>query len=267
MSNPEDVIPSDIINQLMILGMTQYQAKIYRSVFVLKECSIQQIALHSGVPNAKIYSVIRELERKGLIIEIPTTRPVKFQAIPLYTFLKKNMNRLETVSKKITNYFKNVEQTIIDTEPSEPSEILLIKNEAVAKDFILNTIKPLTQEILFIFHEDSEFYEQIMDRLIKERLISKNSPITIIILDPYERNLELFTEKYSDLNFIILSGKNLPPFLLETFIKTPLFFIIDDQLFINITPTEKILEYFFMKSNYFTEFIKSLIKTIINLEG
>ena len=141
MSNPEEPIPSDIIDQLMILGLTQYQAKVYRSAFFLKECSIQQIALHSGVPDAKIYSVIRELERQGLIVEIPTTRPTKFQAIPLYTHLTKNMNRLETISQKITSYFKNVEQNRTSEKPSEPSEILLIKNETTAKTLILDAIK------------------------------------------------------------------------------------------------------------------------------
>lgn len=267
MSGLEESIPSDIIDQLMNIGLTQYQARVYRSVFFLQECSIQQIALHSGVPDAKIYSVIRELERQGLIVEVPTTRPIKLQAIPLYTHLAKNMSRLEDISQKITNYFKDVEQTRISEDLSKPSEILLIKNEALAKSQILEAINPLTEEIIFIFHEDFEFYNQVLSQLNKTRINPIASPISIIILDPYNRDLRPFTQNYTDFTFIILSNKNLPAFLLETYKRTPLFFVIDDKIFININPTEKILEYFHVKSWYLADFLKSLIKTIINLEG
>ena len=44
MAEAEKQLPADLETQLMALGLTNYQARVYRAVFILKECSISQIA-------------------------------------------------------------------------------------------------------------------------------------------------------------------------------------------------------------------------------
>ena len=96
-------LPAELERQLMELGLTSYQARVYRAVFILQECSISQIATYSNVPTAKIYSVVNDLKERGLLAEIPTSRPATYKAYPPDQYIQREMNRVAQIGEQILN--------------------------------------------------------------------------------------------------------------------------------------------------------------------
>lgn len=256
MAEPE--MPAELETQLMQIGLTNYQARVYRAVFILNECTITQIATYSKVPAAKIYSVIRELEEKGLIAEILKTRPAMFRAYPPDQFIEEEKSKISEIGQNIKQSLKALEKIRKQTEPSEEYEISLIENELLFKNIILNTLSPLPSRICFVLEDDFNFYETILAKIDQEQKSSKISPISIVLIDPKQRELDL-KKKFPSLDIQIFTPKDLPNPLCEALRKLQVLFIINDNTFIQVVQTEQTSKYLHIKSSNFTGFILSYL--------
>ncbi len=254
MTDRAEQIPNKAEEKLMELGFTNYQARVYRAVFILQECSIAQIANFSKVPAAKIYSVIRELERQGLIAEIPKSRPVRFKAFPPDQTLERKLTRLTKIADLVKEDFKNLQQLRNKHAPPKETETLLIRNELLIKNLILDALKAKPQEITLLLHEDFEFYKELLRNL--------DSTTSITLIDPFERDLHDFFEKFSKTLPSITLKKILSIETQKIFQKIPIFFITDENIFITISQTEQNLEFLYIKSPIFSEFLKILLQKI-----
>jgi len=252
----EPIIPAELENQLMQIGLTNYGARVYRAVFILNECTIAQIANYSKVPTAKIYSVIRELEEKGLIAEILKTRPAMFRAYLPDQYIEQEKNKISEIGRNITQNLKILEKIRKQNEPSEEYEISLIENELLLKNIILNTLTPLPARIYLVVQKDFNFYETILTKIVQEQKSPKTSPISVTLIDPYQRELDL-NIKFPSLSIQTLTPKDLSNPLREALEKIQLLFVIDENTFINIAQTEQISKYLHIKSSNFTGFILS----------
>jgi sugar-specific transcriptional regulator TrmB len=68
-----------IIDELTKLGLSTYEAKIYTTLITFGPKPASELGFFSGVPRPKVYSTIRTLEKKGLVMTMPT-KPVRFSA-------------------------------------------------------------------------------------------------------------------------------------------------------------------------------------------
>jgi sugar-specific transcriptional regulator TrmB len=185
----EPEIPAELENQLMQIGLTNYQARVYRAVFILNECTIAQIANYSKVPAAKIYTVIRELEEKGLIAEILKTRPAMFRAYLPDQYIEQEKNKISEIGRNIKQNLKNLEKIRKQSEPSEEYEISLIENELLVKNIILNTLTALPSRVCFVLQEDFNFYETILTKIVQELKSPETTPISITLIDPFKYSI------------------------------------------------------------------------------
>lgn len=80
-----------VIDRLVELGMTTYEAKVFLALTRLGEASVSQIHGVADVPRSAIYDTIDRLEQRG-IVESSTGRPKRFR--PLSP--KAAINRIES---------------------------------------------------------------------------------------------------------------------------------------------------------------------------
>ena len=67
-----------IISTLRKLGLNRYESKAYLALVSSGVSTAGKLAEKSGVPRAKIYEVLRSLERQGFAVST-STRPSKFK--------------------------------------------------------------------------------------------------------------------------------------------------------------------------------------------
>lgn len=261
MSGSEKKLPAELEKQLMELGLTNYQARVYRAAFILKACSISQIANFSKVPTAKVYSVVSDLKGMGMLAEIPKSRPVMFKPFPPDQYIAKEKNRIVEIGEQIKESLAALEAFRKEKGPTEDHETLLIENELLVKNLILDALSPPPADVLFVIQGDFDFYEEVLSRLVRQLKAHGGSKITVTLIDPHNRKLE-FLQRFSELNFHILNQDQIQPALTEILKKFPILFVIDEKSFLNITQTEQTLEYLYLKSKTFADFIKTSIRNV-----
>ncbi|MFX1294413.1 MAG: TrmB family transcriptional regulator [Promethearchaeota archaeon] len=254
-------LSADLEKQLMSIGLTSYQARVYRAVYILKECNISQIANYSKVPTAKIYTIIKELGEMGLIAKILKSRPAMFKAFPPDQYIEREKNRIIKIGHHIKESLAVLENFREEKGPIEEHETLLLENELLTKNLILNSLTSLTRNVFFVAHHDFDFYEEVFLRLNRELKSQDSSTISITVINLHERKIN-FSTKFSHLDIKIIKGHHLDPNLVESLKKIPLLFVIDERFIVNVTQTEQNLEYLYLKSSSFANFLRSLIKNI-----
>jgi sugar-specific transcriptional regulator TrmB len=257
----ERKIPAELEKQLMTIGLTNYQARVYRAVFILNDCSISQIATYSKVPTAKIYSVIKELKEMGLISEILKTRPAMFKAHPPDQFIENEKNKIVELGNNIKRSLKELEKYRKGDTPIEEFEASSLGNELLVKNLLIDTLSPPPQDVVVIMQEDLDFYGDFLARLDREAKASGTKKLSVTLIDPYGRDLDQF-ERYSNLNPRIITSTMLPPAVVRPLKNLYLLLVIDDNCFINIVKTAQSEEYLHIKSNSCAEFLRSLLKNL-----
>lgn len=98
----------DKIQFFQSLGYTEYEAKTLASLARLSQATPKQISLDSGVPQNKLYLIIKKLEKQYLLSVIPS-EPKQYKLINLKTHINKKIKNKEQSLKKLKNLSKNLE--------------------------------------------------------------------------------------------------------------------------------------------------------------
>lgn len=90
------------IENLVQLGLKEYEAKIYVALVGLGEANVRRIHEVSGVPRPRVYDVLNALDEKGFI-EIRQGSPLMYKAVRpdiVVSFLKKDLDSAARESVK-----------------------------------------------------------------------------------------------------------------------------------------------------------------------
>lgn len=105
-----DDIETNVINELIKIGLTKYEATVYITLLKNPRITAYEISKRSNVPHSKIYDTVKELVRKCIITLADQIAPNKYVAIPLEDFLenykKETAQRIEYL-KENTKYIHN----------------------------------------------------------------------------------------------------------------------------------------------------------------
>ncbi len=77
-----------VIDRLVALGLTTYEAKVFSALTRLGEARVSEIHTVAEVPRSAIYETLDRLEHRG-VIESSTGRPKRFRALPPKTAISK----------------------------------------------------------------------------------------------------------------------------------------------------------------------------------
>ena len=149
-----------VLETLKKLGFTEYEAKVYISLVGFGMATAREIHEHSGVPQGRIYSVLRSLSDKNYI-EIQDGNPSYFYAENPGAVLNKLKTVMNTSINKSIEYLSNLH---LNSRP--PSPIWAIHSEWGIKNRIKTLIQGADKEII-IFVVDYSFFGWIMPELKK----------------------------------------------------------------------------------------------------
>lgn len=98
-------IDEKLIEGLTKIGLQRYQAQVYIASVVIGEATAYLIAKESGVPRAKVYSVLDSLVELGFIVKVPAEKGMLFKALAPDTTLD---NAIDTLSTTISSVKKGI---------------------------------------------------------------------------------------------------------------------------------------------------------------
>lgn len=169
----------NIVDYLVDLGFTGYEAKVYSSLVTLGRTTATLISNRAGVPRARIYDILGTLERKGWIKSIKT-KPIQFVSIS-FEEAQKNLSKLEENFKKtkkiITDELKL--SKVLDKEKSKEDQIIFVKTEETIE--IIKEVLNQTTKSLNFFRINSQTVMLFIKEL--KKLKRKKVNIKIILKD------------------------------------------------------------------------------------
>ncbi len=89
------------------LGFTEYEAKVLACLVKLKTAGPKEISLDSGVPQNKLYSIIKKFENEGRISLI-SIEPKKYQLIDIDNLVKEKLKEKEDKLKELMESSKDI---------------------------------------------------------------------------------------------------------------------------------------------------------------
>lgn len=109
------------VKELKLMGLTDYEAKVFIALHRIEEGTASQISKVSKVPRVSVYEVMRSLEVKGAII-VEQGKPLRYRLMPLDP-------ALENLEK---NRKEEIERMSVDLESAKISIIQNLKDDEVS---------------------------------------------------------------------------------------------------------------------------------------
>lgn len=82
-----------IVTDLVSLGLTEYQAKIYVALLECQPATAYEAAVHSGVPTSRVYQVITQLEEDRLVKRVKNKKRTLYAAVESSKLVKRQRGR------------------------------------------------------------------------------------------------------------------------------------------------------------------------------
>jgi sugar-specific transcriptional regulator TrmB len=186
------------------LGFKEYEIKAYRILLFLASATPREIAKEAKIPQTKIYSILEELRKKGMVSVSPG-KPMRYNLVPpqtgLLSLVRNNKKKWEEIEKEVEELSKSIEQKRYSTR------ILLYEGWDVIRKIIIDDIKNSKMEILRILRFgkiDEEIFSE-MERAVKRG-------VKIKIIGPYKKEREHVIEKYKRIGckIALVRFENLP---------------------------------------------------------
>lgn len=120
-----------IIQQLMHLGLSSYEAKCYLACIKLGKTTGYQISKLSTVPRARIYDTLDKLIEKKIVSKIDEAEQVYYIALPYQTFINRKRQEYDSTINDLQSNLNSIETV-------KPEDII-IKTYRRKEDILIKT--------------------------------------------------------------------------------------------------------------------------------
>jgi sugar-specific transcriptional regulator TrmB len=97
----------NIVDNLIQLGLNEYEAKAYIATVALGEGTIKDISDQSGVPRSRAYDVMERLAEKGLV-EVGNSTPLFYRANEPTRATNHLMEEIKVASDEVSRYLNDI---------------------------------------------------------------------------------------------------------------------------------------------------------------
>ncbi|MHA1917008.1 MAG: TrmB family transcriptional regulator [Candidatus Ranarchaeia archaeon] len=203
------------IDSLKLIGLTEYESKTFIGLLNIGAIKSQSsakagvIAKYSKVPQPKIYDILSNLEKKGLV-QSTDDRPKRFYVLPPSTSLTRIMDNIsDQVNETKIEFDELFAKSYLLKDDNPDTQIFT--NDQTIKNIIKRSIINANNEIK-INAEDSE---KIIPKIIKNKLKKTNLDVKLLLNSEdlqkdLQKNKKIQIKKSELLlNFIIVDNKTL----------------------------------------------------------
>lgn len=222
-------------------GLTRGESKVYLALTLLGESSVSPIAKEAGVSLSKIYEVLENLIKKGLVSSIVKNNVKHFSAAEperILDYLEKKKEDITQLKKKVEKIIPQIKLMSLKDKSKEPGTIYqgMKGIKTFYEEVLRNAEKGDEILVMGIPRESAEKYEGYFLDWNKRRA-KKRISIKLLFnydvkdLDKKREKIKLSQVKYLPQKMItpawILITKNLVATIHTT--ETPLCFVIKDK--------------------------------------
>ncbi len=143
------MLDQNLIRDLKEFGFNEYEARSYLALTIYGPSTASSISNYSGVPQSKVYEVMRSLQKKSLI-ESWFSKPQKYKAIKLSETLKKIIKRKRENIQSLIIKGNNIIKNIKPYSPKSNSEIWVLKGKDAFFEKTIETLKRIKNNIFFV---------------------------------------------------------------------------------------------------------------------
>jgi len=134
-----------IVENLKLLGMSEYEAKVYVSLVKLGKATARDVHDDSGVPRARVYDVLDKLAKRGFV-DVEEAEPKRYKAVEPEKIVEKLKRR----------YIAAAEESLLELEKlkfykrGEFSPALVMREEWNIKERIRELVNRSEREVLML---------------------------------------------------------------------------------------------------------------------
>ncbi len=136
-----------IVELLVELGLTEYQARVYYSLVMLGPSGVSEIHGHSGVPRTKIYETIKEIMQLGLA-EFQAGRPSLYRAINPEALVKRLTDDYLNSAREVGSLLEDRSREV---DRSSPQDLAwTVKGNTAIRRKLAEVIVSAKEEVLVL---------------------------------------------------------------------------------------------------------------------
>lgn len=172
--------------ELQGYGLTENQAKAYSALLELGRATAGQLNKMSGVPRNKVYSVVEELNEKGLV-DIHLEDPILFQPLPIAQYLDSLVSGLSARQDQLRGSRPALEaefqlRRILSEEDLHPGTFKIVKGR-----------RAVVQQLLRMDREAKESARILATPATTARVIASGALSELGETNAHPVNIEMYT--------------------------------------------------------------------------
>lgn len=246
-----------ILKYLEFIGIKGYEAKAYLTLLKLGEETAPKLATRAGIPLPRIYDVLENLSRKGLV-EVKAGRPRRYRALPpslaLTRYVKSYVEQVLEMNKRIVEELEK----IYDSKESHEPYIWLSHSFEASIERTREWIKKM--KIDGYASLNNNLVEEIITALARKLRNNREIPFSLTLIEDPKKNLLEQLEKLDnamillqptgflnmyeqDLSHAVLFGENYTLFTTEN----ELIIILNDTYYYGYWRNAEVLKFLSIK--------------------
>ncbi|MGB9936498.1 MAG: TrmB family transcriptional regulator [Methanobacterium sp.] len=111
-------ISNDLIESLKIMGLVEYEAKVYSALVLFERAEVKKIYEYLGVPKPSVYQSLKGLMDKGIVMRV-SSKPAIYRAVPPKIALRNLIEVHKNAEKNAIAELKRLEASSMETEAAE----------------------------------------------------------------------------------------------------------------------------------------------------
>jgi len=190
------VVEEDKIAGLRKIGLNEYEARAYAGLVGLREATAREILEAGGIPQGRVYDVLRDLANKGFI-EILEGSPTYYRAIDPSDVMQNMSAEYSQLLRQSMDTLKSLHIGVSSRYP-----LWVIHNEQAIANRVATLLKAAEKEVI-VFSSSPEYFRQFADDLLR---IRRHCDLHIIVDDPEKFRFRSLKFRKANEEFFYIMG-------------------------------------------------------------
>lgn len=171
---------ADAVDALVELGLRQYEAQCFVALAQLSEGTAKEISRVADVPQSRVYDVVDQLHRLGLV-DIQESEPRKYAAVPVLVARTRLRQQYRDYLETGTVNLRELEQRTTDDEG-----VWQVASDRDVRNRARSAIDDASSEISLLVADDELLESALLERLASAR--DRNVAVFVEVPSPAARD-------------------------------------------------------------------------------